>query len=388
MRIIIFFILIFDILLSNEGLNYLNYLRSQAGMTFLKSNELLDKAAFNHSKYLFYNKVFSHYEEPGKPYFTGIRPADRSVYVGYKSKKIFENISYGEKSYKEAIDGLFSAIYHRLGFLNEIIDEVGMGRYNSIYTFDMGNSYLNQLCASKINFTFGSYYSNLCANKDFFIPLTDYNNACNKVALNNPKIILWPPKDYKKADVVFYDEFPDPLPDREVSGYPISVKFNRFKVQSVPKMLSFKLFLGDKEIESRVLDYSNDPNKKLSKYEFVLFPMERLDFNTEYRAIFVYEEDGEKKRIEWNFKTKTLPYPMLKDDSVFKVKSGKIYAVYMKPEDGKNISFEGCSYDSRIELFLDYFDKNTLLIKLKGMPNREAICSFSNGKKIKFIISN
>jgi len=374
-----------SLLFANDGLDYLNNLREKAGLNSLTENSFLQKAAKNHSNYMRINNLFSHYENPNYRGFTGVTQSDRAVYVGYLSKNVLENISYGDDNYKSSIDDLFSAIYHRFGFLDESINEIGMAKSGLFYTYDMGNSYLNQLCKNPPAFSYGYYYSNICATNSK-ISVDIYTKTINKVALNNPKIILWPPRNYQNSDVVFYEEMPDPLPEREVSGYPISVKFNKYKMKNPPQMIDFSLFEDDKKVDSKILTYQNDPNHKFNKYEFALFPLERLDYNKNYRVVFRYFDDLQKE-IVWNFHTKKLNYPIIKfSKNTIKIANNKTFAFYVKPKNGKNILLTNCSYNVK-NLKVVNVDKNVNLITLQGRVGSYAKCSLSDGEAVKFVVS-
>jgi len=372
-------------LFANDGLDYLNSLREKVGLNALVENSYLEKSALNHSIYMKYNNIFSHYESQNYRSFTGVTQSDRAIYTGYLSKNVLENISYGDLSYKSSIDNLFSAIYHRFGFLNETINEIGIAKDGKYFTYDMGNGYLNSLCSNPPSFSYGSYYSDSCAN-DAKIGVKVYNKTINKVSLNNPKIVVWPPKNYQNSDVVFYEEMPDPLPNMEVSGYPISVKFNQYKMKNPPQMLEFSLFNGNAKIESKILTYQTDPNHKFNKYEFALFPINRLNYNENYRAVFRYIENNEEKEIKWNFHTKKLNYPLIKYSRIINLSNNKSYAFYVEPRNGKNILLTNCSYNVK-KLKVVNFDKNVNLITLQGRVGEYAKCSLSNGKIVKFVIS-
>ncbi len=47
-----------------------------------------------------------------------------------------ENISFGEKSYKESIDKIMATVYHRLAFLDTKVDSLGFTKYKGIYVYD------------------------------------------------------------------------------------------------------------------------------------------------------------------------------------------------------------------------------------------------------------
>ena len=379
---------------------YLNSLRKKAGMIELKRNSYLEKAAKNHSLYMVKNNVFGHGESQSGEGFTGYKPADRAVYAGYPSRYVLENISAGDRDGKESIDGLFSAIYHRFGFLNEVIDEVGGGvasspnyYYRTAWTYDMGNSNIAALCTDSNTYSgSGYYFHDICKDKNKKISSDKYLNALSSIGVKNSALILWPYKNATDIPPVFYEESPDPLPDCSVSGYPVSVKFNRYKTSTSPQMESFKLYKGGKEIKDvRVLTVDSDPNSKFSEYEFALFPIKRLEWGEEYKAVFKYHTGGDSKTLSWKFKTRELPYdyyvvtPQIDE---LKLLSGKTYALYFPPKDcNDKLGGYSCQRSTLI-ISSDFIDHNTLKIKLTGDVGGWVKLSFNNGKKLKLIVSN
>ena len=185
---------------AEDPLFYLNYIRQKAGLISLSENPLLNKAALNHARYLVAKGIISHFEEQG-PYFTGETPGDRLDFVGYAYNYIFENISQGDESWTESIDYLLAGIYHRCNFLSFKIQEIGLARIDNIFVYELA----------------------LPTDQTPFI-------------LNNPSVIKWP----EEGTVIppgFYFEEPDPLPDIGVSGYPISIHFNPFRVKEVKLLI-------------------------------------------------------------------------------------------------------------------------------------------------------
>jgi len=142
---------------ASVGLDYLNALRVKAGVPAFTEQVNLRASAQNHSDYMQTNKIFGHYEDSSKTGYTGDNGADRAIYAGYFSRTVSENVSYGTTTVQGSIDSLFSAIYHRFGFLNLVSDEVGIGTNNKFYTYNMGNGTLNDLCQNT-TYTGGSYY--------------------------------------------------------------------------------------------------------------------------------------------------------------------------------------------------------------------------------------
>jgi len=356
-----------------KGLTYLNQLRQQVGEIPLKENKVLDIAAKNHSTYMFLNNIPSHYEKKGDRYFTGVYPYQRAIYAGYYSKGILENFSYGQNNIKDSIDSLFSAIYHRFGFLDTSINEIGIGIKGKFYTYDMGNSYLNSLCKKNKSFIgYGKYYINVCKNKNLKIKFETYNNGINILRKQNPKIIIWPPKNSKNILPAFYEEEPDPLPDYGVSGYPISVIFNPyyFKNKNI-KIYRFRLFQGNREIKhTRLITKQNDVNHKFTKYQFALFPLDRLSYNTTYTAICEYLLDGYIYTLKWNFTTQKLNAKkfIIKDDKqTVVINENQKYIFYFPPSNSNDkIETYRVSYYSNQKLNTKLLDFNTLSVSVKG----------------------
>ena len=377
----------------NEALNYLNYLRNETGMVSLNINNILSIVALNHSIYMKTNNIFSHYENEAYSDFIGTAPADRAVYAGYLSRYILENISYGDNDYKSSIDGLFSAIYHRFGFLNPTINEIGIGKQGKFYTYDMGNSNINNLCGGEDFKGYGLYYTDICSDENKKIDVLNFNEGIETVEKLNPKIIIWPPKDSNNIPPAFFEEIPDPLSDYSVSGYPVSVIFNKYYFKTPPKLVSFQLFDENGEItNTRLIDKETDPNNEFNEYSYALFPLNRLDWNRKYKVKVVYDVNNTEKTIEWNFTTKKLPYSYYKINTTvtnLKVISGKTYAFYFVPQNGDDtLGAIQCSFSANIILKDGYIDENTAYMKLTGDKNGYAECDSSNGNKLKLTISD
>ena len=92
------------------------------------------------------------------------------------------------------------------------------------------------------------------------------------------------------------------MPHYEMTGNPVSIAFSE---QSPPvKMRSFKLYQDTKEIRDvKILDKDNDPNRLLSERQFALFPLQPLEYDTDYRAVFEYRQNGKDRTTEWTFST-------------------------------------------------------------------------------------
>ena len=147
----------------SQAYAYLNKLRLRADLTEFSQHPQLEKAAFNHANFLAVNSITGHYESEEMPGFTGISPKDRTIFEGYRSVLVAENVSSEQTDIIESIDNLMSAIYHRFGFLGFIKNEIGIG-YNSqgnTYVYNMGNSGYNALCEGT-SIIEGWYYFEVC----------------------------------------------------------------------------------------------------------------------------------------------------------------------------------------------------------------------------------
>ena len=325
-----------------------NTLREAMHMNILMQNDILDQAAQNHAEYLVANKEFAHEEIRGHKNFTGMKPLDRTLHVGYNSLQISENLSTGNANAKSSIDNLFSAIYHRFGFLDPNIDEMGVGvdqdpknSLNSAFVYVMGNSELNRLCLSAEFRGSGKYVYGVCENRKYRIRESTFQNAMNLKKQYNPKIIVYPYDGQSNIPVAFYNETPDPLPQHKVSGFPISVEFNDYYFDNV-EVRSFKLYKsGHVEIKNVLLmNEQSDPNLKFNAKQFALFPLERLEFNTEYSVVLTYAVDRKEGELRWSFRT-TAPkeelYTIVEKEEKVTMKRGESYWVYFQPLNSQDI---------------------------------------------------
>ena len=371
---------------------YLNKLRNSAGMISLNKNLILQTAAKNHAYYLYVNNKSGHYETEGKEGFTGVTPVDRALNAGYYSKFVIENVSVGDDDYFSSIDHLFSAIYHRFGFLNFDINEIGIGNYQKDYVYDMGNYNLNKLCQKdnyQINY---KYYVNVCKNEDLKIPYELYNDVIKNTENKNSRIVVWPYNGAHNVLPVFYEEDPDPLPDYSVSGYPISIQFNPYYFIDNVELNYFKLFdeNGNEILNTRLINSQNDPNHEFTPKEFALFPLQRLEWGSVYNVEVSYTYNGNSYILDWSFKTKTLPYPILRiesQNSAFYINPSKTYALYFVPQSSDDIiSWYRYSYPAGDDVEIGMIDHNTLRVKVDGNSGDRVRVELSNGDIVTLIL--
>jgi uncharacterized protein YkwD len=301
----------------NVGFYYINNLRKYARLNMLTRNASLDSASENHNNYLLFHQQFRHTEESTKALFTGVNPDDRGSAAGYASTYYSENISGGDSSVTESINGLIQSPYQRINFLHYDASDIGIGSgydinhpYGSIYTYNIGNT-----------------TSDLIAHR-----------------ASQPDYVIWPANRYEQAQLSYGNlAIPSANPECSpggVSGNPITVVFNPNSGSIV--LQSFKLFFeiawGDDEaphevINTKLLTPATDTN--LESKQFVLFPLESLTPNARYRVEIAYTEDGVSKTA--NSKFATTYYPMSRYEvfsgQTYSVKSGKTYLLHVKPSD-------------------------------------------------------
>ena len=181
--------------------DYVNQLRTSAGMIPLAKNQELEEAAQNHAVYVTANNMIGHNQLSTLINFTGKTPADRANYTGYSSRFIGEGVAT-EQSKTAAIDGLFSAIYHRFTLLSTEHNLIGIGfdlfdenEKHGALVHNMGNSQLNALCNNTSFSGTGTVYINQCLNRELKIPVNAFENAIADVKTQNPEVILWPPEN-------------------------------------------------------------------------------------------------------------------------------------------------------------------------------------------------
>lgn len=379
-----------------DGLAYLNSLRENAGLIALKSNNALQRAAASHAKYLIQNQSSGHYEKKGRASYTGDTPSQRILKTGYPSTYVMENISVNTPGEAEAIENLFSAIYHRFVFLNLDKDEIGIGfastkqkrGIKSAYVYNLSSSYISRLCERSFTMTHGVYYmKNICRKRSEMVPVPLFTEQKEAVQRKNREIILYPYAGQTNIWPAFYNESPDPLPSYKVSGFPVSVQFNPAYYQSV-RLHSFRLYdVEGKEIkEVKILQNSNDHNHLLTKLEFALMPLKRLEFDRRYTAVFEAVADGYKVQKRWSFSTtkpKEVLYRITKEKTTLSVRTGSTAVLYFVPNSKEDIVH---GYRSRGGIKVSFLDQNTLKVTFPKRPSSGKVSLDVGHKKVFFDI--
>ena len=363
----------FSFVSDSDAVAYLNEYRRGSGLSGLKPNQILSQAAKNHADYSAQNEYMGHDETVGRAKFSGADPVSRAIAAGYKSRHILENIAY-KNDFKEAVDGLFSAIYHRFAFLNLSVDEVGYAlaskdKFNA-FVFEMGNSRLNAFCSRGASDTgAGRFYTNVCADKNLKIKDAKFDNFTG----SSKSFVKFP--DATAVTPYFSGEIPDPFPECKITANPVSIEFNA-NVGEI-KFKDFEIFKDGRKLQNlHVITSKNDVNSKFSKGQFAVFSREVFDFGAQYEAVFSYEQanaqstGAQVKQIKWSFKTKTPqnPYFDARDGDMLGVDAGKTYEIFFRPKDCNDLMTR---YVYKVSGFAEAQIKqsgtNTLSVKLKGL---------------------
>lgn len=386
----LFFTFLFPIILSAhtchfkeqsfDPVNYVNDWRESSGLSRLKPNTYLKKAALNHSRYRRHYHT-GHYERRGDRGFTGKEPTDRAIYAGYPLRQVSENIAEAPNAVV-GVENLMSAIYHRFGFLSYHIDEMGMAwvkqSSNNIYTYVMGNSILARECRYSTYRNETPFYHKICKNKRQKIGVQRKTKMDHKLLSHTPKFVLYPYANATNVPPAFYEEHPDPLPRHTMVGNPLSIEFHpRYKDKSITiKGVALKDLKTGRSISLMPLYKRNDPNKKLGSTQFAFFPQERLEWNSLYEASLSYKISSERssKGISWRFKTKQQPSMIVVDNNhhKFLVEKEKTYTLYFKPSIKESQSKKvvhaqfGYRYYKGSMIKYDIVDSMTIKVCLHG----------------------
>ncbi|MBC7861001.1 MAG: CAP domain-containing protein [Burkholderiaceae bacterium] len=261
-----------------DGLNWINFRRAQAGVPQLQRNGLIDAAALNHSNYLRINDFpyLTHGETPGNPGFTGVDVPDRLNAAGYRfapASYIYGEViaASGDSTGASLAEQLMAAIYHRFLMLEPMFKEIGADAA-----------------------TDGSGYTYFTA--DFAA-----NNGYGP-GLGHGKLAGYPFDGQSNVPVNFFSdqEVPDPVPNQNEVGYPVSVHGD---LAGSLQVQAFTLRpRGGANLAVRLLSAPDDPDTPRSAAAIV--PLAVLAPNTTYDASFSGTVDGVGVTRNWSFTTR------------------------------------------------------------------------------------
>ena len=261
---------------ATDGLNWLNFRRSQAGLSVLTRNALIDAAATGHSNYQKLNTV-THVQVVGKPGFTGVHLLDRLQAVGYATPSYF----YGEViSASNTTSGVYlaeeliTAIYHRFAIFEPRFKEIGAGAVS--------------------NATGYTIFTNNFAANDGYGP-----------GIGKGNIATWPVDGQTRVLTNFFSDFeePDPVENVDEVGYPISVHADADVTLTVT---SFTVKpRGGVNLPAKLLSKATDSaNMGNNTSAAAIVPLSKLAANTVYDVSFSGLADGTPISKSWSFTTR------------------------------------------------------------------------------------
>jgi uncharacterized protein YkwD len=263
--------------IATDGLNWINYRRGQIGMPALTHNGVIDVAAQGHSDYQRINNVVTHTQTAGKPGFTGVDLQHRLQAAGYTfsgSNAIGEVISAtsnGSGFYMA--EELITAIYHRFVIFEPVFREIGTGAATT------------------------------SANYNYFTADFVTNNGYG-TGVPAATVVTWPFNGQTQVPDNFNSDYeePDPVPDRSVVGYPVSVHANltsKLTVQS----FTIRAHGAGSDLSTRLLAQGQDTNTTTQSAAAIV-PLAPLAASTTYDVTFTGAVDGTPVTRSWSFTTK------------------------------------------------------------------------------------
>lgn len=255
-----------------DGYNWINYRRQLAGLGTLSRNAQIDAAALGHSSYQRQNNTVSHSQTSGLPGYTGAALGDRLKSAGYTVTGAYGEVisAASEKSGFYHAEELIGAIYHRFVIFEPIFREAGTGTAT-------GNGY--------------TYFT-----ADFAAI------GANAAGLGRGNFIVYPAANQTQVPLNFFSdtESPDPVPNQNEVGYPISVHGNNAAVLNVQ---SFTMRpRGGADLPVRLLVRNSDAHTPDSVAAIV--PLAVLKAATVYDVSFSGTLDGAAASRNWSFTTK------------------------------------------------------------------------------------
>lgn len=259
-----------------DGREWLNYRRAQVGMSTLTHSTVIDIAAQGHSDYQRINNTISHEQTPGREGFTGATLADRLSAAGYvfntsAARAYGEVISAASNSSGQYMaEELITAVYHRFVIFEPMFKEIGTGAATS----STGRGYFTA------NFTANNGYG---------------------TGLPRGQVAVWPFDAQTGVPRNFFSdtESPDPVPDRNEVGYPISVHAN---ISAPVVVQTFTVRpRGGADLPTRLLSNANDTHTGRSSAAIV--PLSPLAAGATYDVTFAGTVDGTAVSRSWSFTT-------------------------------------------------------------------------------------
>ncbi|MCA1863950.1 CAP domain-containing protein [Janthinobacterium sp. HSC-3S05] len=261
--------------IATDGFNWINYRRSQIGLAPLVRNSLIDNAALGHSNYLNSNNVVVHNQVKGKPGFTGETLYDRLTASNYGVTSVWGEVIAGvaTNSGFYMAENLITAVYHRFLIFEPIFKEGGAG--------------------AAVNNSGYAYFTTDLAGNSRYGP-----------GLPAGQIVSYPFNGQTKVATSFSsdEEEPDPVPNQNVVGYPISVHANFDATLSVTAFTVRPRGAGA-DLTVRLLSKESDAINT-SRSVAAIIPLAPLLAATTYDVSFIGKVNGTNVTRSWSFTTR------------------------------------------------------------------------------------
>ncbi len=260
--------------MATDGFNWINYRRQQAGLAVPQRDARIDSAATAHAVYQQLNNVVTHDEVAGKTGFSGTTATERLRAAGYPLGTALADgeviAAISESDGFAAAEGLLAAIYHRYLMLEPRFDQAGAGSAHRA----------------------GGYY------------WLDVNFVATRGArgLGDARVAVWPAPGQSNVRTAFLsdEETPDPVPGRNLVGYPLSVHADLGKTLRVSSF-SVRENGGD-PLDVRLLDGTTDTDTPPSAASII--PLSPLRSAIRHDVEFNGTLDGTPLRLNWSFTTR------------------------------------------------------------------------------------
>ncbi|MFL6672170.1 MAG: CAP domain-containing protein [Massilia sp.] len=261
-----------------DGRNWINYRRTQAGLPVVTENAQINIAALGHSEYQRTNNTVTHEEAAGKPGFTGATLQDRLNAAGWtvpaNGFAISEVISATTNtSGFYMAEELITAIYHRFAIFEPRFKEIGSGAA----TTSAGYTYFTADFGAR-----GGWGQGIAAGT----------------------VATWPSNGQVQVPPNFFSDFetPDPVPNGNEVGYPISVHAN-LESGTALAVQSFSVRPhGGADLNVQLLRPAGDAETPGSAAAII--PLSPLRAATTYDVTFVGAVNGTPVAKTWSFTTR------------------------------------------------------------------------------------
>lgn len=230
------------------------------------------------------------------------------------------------------------------------------------------------------------YFTKPCA-KNYAIRVSYLDELTHKQRSANPEVVVWPVDGANNIPPAFFEETPDPLPNYNVSGYPISLQINP-KWMGRVALDSFELYEVNhkkKRINDiKILDKKTDPNQNFTKYQFALMPLQRLKWGQTYEVKASWFLGNQYYSKVWQFSTKKLKgrfIDIIKEKGPYQVKQGETVVFYREPmpKNKEKLAPVKASYQNYSKIMMTFIDDNTMLLKITGKYCGSVKFSFADG---------